>query len=204
MITQPRLGAGADVGLPDVVFRFLLHAHMLAQQRMHRDGATTMHRGFLSTAAAQQQLTVSPGGQRCVHQPPIRAEHGEVHRGARTVQIRQKATQPVWQRLFAAHPGQRRQRHVETAGGLLDRVHEQRVGCQLREDPVAILQCGLHRRGEPHHVAQILHPVLGVAHWQVTRVVQGRRVEGNFRCHRVQLRERVGQLVEDRIDLGGM
>jgi len=44
------------------------------------------------------------------------------------VQIRHKATQPVWQFLFAAHTGQSGQRHVETAGGLLDRMREQRVG----------------------------------------------------------------------------
>ena len=68
-----------------------------------------------------------PGRQRRVHQPPVRVEHREVDRGARTVQIRQEAAQPVRQRLLAAHAGQGGQRHVETAGGLLDGVGEQRV-----------------------------------------------------------------------------
>ena len=159
--------------------------------------------GFLAVAA-QPQPTVRPGRQRRVHQPPIRVEHGEVDRGARAVQICHKATQPVWQRLFAAHAGQSSQRHVETAGGLLESVGEQRVRRQLREDPVAVLQSGLHRRGEPHRAAHVVHPVPGVAHRLLARVEQGRRVEGNFRCHRIELGECVGQLVEDRIDLRRM
>ena len=74
------------------------------------------------------------------------------------MQIRHEAAQPVRQLLFAAHAGQSGQRHVEAAGGLLDSVGEQRVRRQLREDPVAVLQSGLHRRGEPHRVAQIVRP----------------------------------------------
>ena len=84
------------------------------------------------------------------------------------------------------------------------RVREQRVRCQLGEDPVAVLQSGPHRRGEPHRAPQIVHPIPAVAHRLLARVEQRRRVEGNFRCHRLELREDVGQLVEDRIDLRRM
>ena len=200
MIAQPGLGGGANFPLPDVALRFLLQTHMRAQQRMHGNGATTMRWGFL-IVATQQQPTVRPGRQRRVHQPPIRVEHGEVHRGARTMQIRHKATQPVWQRLFAAHTGEGGHWYVETAGGLLESMREQRVGRQLGEDPVTVLQSGLHGGGEPHHAAHIVRPIAGIERRQLARVEQGRRVEGDFRCHRVQLCEHVGQLAKDRIDL---
>ena len=91
-----------------------------------------------------------------------------------------------------------------TAGGLLESVGEQGVRRQLGEDPVAVLQSGLHRRGEPHHAAHIVRPIAGIERRLLARVEQGRRVEGNFRCHRVQLCEYVGQLAEDRIDLRRM
>ena len=108
------------------------------------------------------------------------------------MQIRQEFAQPVRQCLLAPHAGQRSYRHVEALGGLLDGVGEQGVGCQLREDPVAVFQRRLHRGGEPHRVTQIVHPVTGIAHRPIARVEQGRGVEGNLRCHRADLGQHIG------------
>ena len=75
---------------------------------------------------------------------------------------------------------------------------------QLGEHPVAVFQRRLHRRGEPHRVPQVVRPVVGVAHRLLARVEQGRRIVRNLRRHRVELGQDLGQLVEDRIDLGGV
>ena len=203
MVTEPWQCLRANLGLPRVALRLLVQTDVRAQQWVHRNRATTMCWGFL-TIARQQQRTMCPGRQRRVHQAPVWVEHREVHRGARAVQIRQEVAQSVRQRLLAAHAGQCGYRHVEAVGGLLDGMSEQGVWRQLGENPVAVFKRGLHRRGEPHRVPQVVRPVPGVAHRLVARVEQRRRIVRNFRRHRAELGQDIGQLVEDRIDLGGV
>ena len=104
-----------------------------------------------------------PGGQRRIHQLPTRVQHREVHRSARAVEVGHQAAQTVRQRLFPSHPRQCRDRHVQRCRGLLNGVGEQRVRRQLGEDAVTVLQRRLHGSGEPHGVAQVVRPVVGVA-----------------------------------------
>lgn len=62
----------------------------------------------------------------------------------------------------------------------------------------------MHRRGEAYGVAQVVHPVVGVAVGLLARVERGRRVVGDFRLQRADFGERFGQFVEDRVDLRGV
>ncbi len=78
-----------------------------------------------------------------------------------------------------------------------------RGGGQLGEDPVAVFEGGLHRRGEAYGVAQVVHPVVGVAvgpRAGRTRSPSSR----DFRLQRADFGERFGQFVEDRVDLRGV
>ncbi len=201
VIGQPGLCHGADLALPDVAFGLLGQAHVGAQQWVYGDGIGV---GDATGRVVEQQTTVVPCGQWCVDQSAGGVEHGEVDGGAGGVEVAGQCAQPVGQWLFAAHAGQRSRRHVEAAGGLVDRVGQQGVGGQLGEDPVAVFEGGLHRRGEAYGVAQVVHPVVGVAVGLLARVERGRRVVGDFRLQRADFGERFGQFVEDRVDLRGV
>ncbi|CKS48271.1 Uncharacterised protein [Mycobacterium tuberculosis] len=144
---------------------------------------------------------MGPRRPRRIHQPPSGIQRRIVQSGARAVQLRQQAAQTMRQRLLSPHAGQGGDRHVEASARLFDGVGKQRVGRQLREDPVAVLHRSLHRRGELHRVAQIVHPVSAIAHRLLARVEQGRRVVRHLGRHRSNVRQRRGQIVEYRIDL---
>ncbi len=195
------MDVGADVGLPHVAFRVLRQPDVGAQQRMHRQRLPALPVDLVRVAG-EHQRDVGPGRQRCVDEAPAGVQGGEIDRGARAVQISQEAAQAVGHLLLAPQRRQGGQGDVEAACGLVDGVGQQRVRRQLAEDPVTVLERGLHRRGEPHGVAEVVHPVVGVEEGLVARVVQGRGVVRNRRLHWVDVLERLGQLVEDRIDLG--
>ena len=176
VVAQPRLRRGADVALPNVALRLLLQPHVRAQQRMHRNGASAVRPGVLTVAG--QAAADGESMSAAARPPAARSGYSTEKSTAAPALCRSasEAAQPVRQLLLAPHGGQSGQRHVEASRGLLDGVGQQRVRGQLREDPVAVLQRRLHRRGEPHRVTQVVHPVTGIAHRLVARVVQGRRV----------------------------
>ena len=188
VIAKPRQGIGADLGLPDVALGFLLQAHVRPQQRMYRHAVTTTRWAFL-TVVAEPQPPVGPRRQRRIHQPSAGVKHREIDRGARAMQLADEFLEPVRKLLFAAHPRQSGQRNVEASGRLLDGVGEQGMGRQLREHPEAILESGPNRRGEPHHAAHVGRPIAAIAHRLFAGVVRSRRVEGNFRSHRIEFGE---------------
>ena len=143
-----------------------------------------------------------PGRQRRVHQAAVRVQHREVDRGTGAVQVGDEAAQPVRQFLLAAHAGQRGHRHVEAAGGLFERAGQQRVRCQLGEDPVAVLQGGLHRRGEPHHASQVVRPIPASKRRCLARVEQAWRSRtGTSGVIGSRSASASVELTKDRIDL---
>ena len=202
VVDQPRQRRGADLGLPDVTLRLVEQLHMRAQQRVgcHQMSATA-HFGGLRL---EHQGSVGPGGQRGVDQIAVGQQRAEVHRGAGRVQIAEQRAQTVGHLLAATHTGQRGHRDVQRGSGLVDTTDQQRVRRQLGEHPETVLQRGLHGRGEPHGVAQVVDPVVDIAVRLLARVEQGGRVVRHLGCERGDVIEHPGQLVQDRLDLGGV
>ncbi len=66
-------------------------------------------------------------------------------------------------------------------GGLFDGAGQQRMRRQLGENPVAVLERRLDRRGEADHLAQVVHPVVLIAARHRPGVLPGRRIERDLR-----------------------
>ena len=165
VVAEPRLGLGADVGLPHVALRLLGQAHVRAQQRVHRQrgGAVRLIPARRGSASAGRWVHVGSGASTS---RPSGYRTAKSTAAPALCRSATKSAQPVRHLLLPAHAGQRRQPDVEAAGVLLDGVGQQRVRRQFAEDPVAVLQRRLHRGGEADRVAQVVHPVVGVARRQ--------------------------------------
>ena len=202
VVGQPRQCRGPDRGLPSVPFGLLEQAHMRAQQRVR--GHQMRAAGLLVGIRGQHQAAVRPGRQRRVDQLAGRKQHGEVHLGARGVQVAQELTQPVRNFLAAPHSGQCRHRDVQCGGGLINRSSQKRMRRQLAENPEAILEGGLHGCRETHGVPEVFDPVVGITVGLLARVERGRRVVRDLRRHRGDVGQHLRELVEDWLDLGRM
>ena len=147
---------------------------------------------------------MGPGRQRCVHQASARIENGEIDRCAGGVEINEEPPQPLRQWLVTSHGCDGVDRDSGRGGGLLDRAGQQGMWGRLTEHPVPVLECGLHRRCESHRIPEVVHPVAGVERRQCAGILQGGREVRHRRGHRREIRERLGQIGEDGVDLGGM
>ena len=180
VIAQPRLGIGADVGLPHVTLRHLGQPDVCAEQRVHRQRGGAL----LLPVAGQDQPGVGPRGQRRVDECPVRPQDAEIECSTCTVHVRDESAQTVRHLLLAAHARQRRQPDVDAAGVLVDGVGEQGVRREFAEDAVAVFERRLDGGGEPDRVPEVVHPVVGVELGGIARVVQRRRVVRDRRLHR--------------------
>lgn len=200
MIGDPRLARGPYVRLPDVPLGLFGQPHMRAQQRVDRDGMRAV--ALLRLCGQIQQIgPARPAGQRHINQFACRIEHREVHGTAGCVQVTDEIAQAVRQLLLATHTCQGHHRDIETPRGLFCRVHQQRVRSELTEHPIPVVQRRLHRSGETYRVTQIVHPVVCVHDRPFARVEGNRRVQRDNGCPRREVFERVGEIIQDRIDL---
>ncbi|SKY60288.1 Uncharacterised protein [Mycobacteroides abscessus subsp. abscessus] len=200
MIGDPRLAHGPYVRLPDVPLGFFGQPYMRAQQRVDRNGMRAV--ALLRLCGQIQQIgPARPAGQRHINQLACRIEHREVHGPAGRVQVTDEIAQAVRQFLLTTHTCQGHHRDIEATRGLFCRVHQQRVRSELTEHPIPVVQRRLHRSGETYRVTQIVHPVVGVHDRPFARVEGNRRVQRDNGCPRREVFERVGEIVQDRIDL---
>ena len=170
VVGQPGQHRGADIGLPGVPLGFLDKPHMCSEQRMGRHAVVS----WGALRAGQQEVVVGPHRKWHIEQPPGGVQRREIHSGTGGVEVAHDVQQAVRCGLVAAQARQSGDRRPGLLRGLLHGAGEQRVWGELGEDPIPVLESGLHRRREAHGVAQIVRPVGGVAGRQPTGVLQGR------------------------------